>query len=68
MYKKIREYLTKIGAQGGAAAVGDKKRRPHEHYMRLVQIRAQRREDRKKQKKQTSNSDISGNSTSQKPL
>jgi hypothetical protein len=56
------------GKRGGAAASGDKKRRSPEHYQTLVQIRSQRRAERKKHEKQAPNSDISKNVISQKAL
>jgi hypothetical protein len=49
--KEVSAYLASIGAKGGKAAKGIKKKRTNAHYRRLGELHSARAAKRKKEKK-----------------
>ncbi len=47
--EEVSEYMKKIGAKGGKAAAGSKKKRSKAHYQRLGEIHRKRAAKRKKE-------------------
>ena len=44
MDNKLKEYMSELGKKGGKAT-GAKKRRPPEHYQRMVEIRRKMKQE-----------------------